>query len=169
LDLSQQQSLFKSQKSIEEVVNETVTNNNNEIEIPHPLEQTKRRSTKASLLPQLNHSTSIEKRVNDINSTNTNSTITNRSETITSSVVNEENKKLNDDSYSIIYECLNDRKTSAGKTPSKELDPEEEKYWKNTLKPHFNEMINQHKGTLKSTFLKARKFLIIIKFNFNFN
>lgn len=154
LDLSQQQSLFKSQKSIEEVVNETVTNNN-ETEIPHPLEKTKRRSTKASLLPQLNHSTSIEKRVNEINSPNTNSTITNRSETIILSAANEETKKLNEDNYSIIYECLNDRKTSAGKTQSKEPDPEEEKYWKNTLKPHFNDMINLHKEKQNEDFCKA--------------
>ena len=90
--------------------------------------------------------------LNETNSATTNSTITNRSETITTSIaVNEENKKLNDDNYSIIYECLNDRKTSAGKTPSKEPDQEEEKYWKNILKPHFIEMINLHKGIINNT------------------
>ena len=116
---------------------------NDSYETPHPLEQqTKRRSAKAQL-PQLNHSTSIEKRANEINPNNS----TNRSETIAGSDnINDESRRFNDDNYSIIYECLNDRKTSAGKTQSKEPDPEEEKYWKNILKPHFNEMINFHKG-----------------------
>ena len=115
-------------------------------EIAHPLAQARKHSAKASLLPQLNHSTSndkIEKRVNESNN-NSASTITNRSESINVS------NNMNDDNYSIIFECLNDRKTSAGKTSAcKEPDPEEEKYWKTILRPHFNQMVELHKGMNK--------------------
>jgi hypothetical protein len=111
---------------------------NDQPDVAHPLLQVKRRSSKAGLLPQLNHSTSIAvKTLSESRS----------SETVIASS-NEDSRKLNDDNYSIIYDCLNERKTSAGKTRTKEPDPDEDKYWKNVLKPHFNEMINLHKGML---------------------